>query len=106
HWIQKVNTMTTESKNAIAPEWDDVIPEADQAAMHAAGYGAIQEIGDKPAILVIDVNYGFTGDAPDDLMTAISKKRTACGKDAWRATEVISQILAVAREQNVPVIYA
>jgi len=86
--------------------WAEVVPGADQEAMRAAGYGAAQGLGNRPAVLVIDVNYGFTGDAPDDLLTAISKKRTACGATAWQATEAIAELLAVARKRGVPVIYS
>src|SRR5690348_881185 len=98
--------MTTTDHDLDTPAWTAVVPAADQEAMRAAGYGATQGLGDRPALLIIDVNYGFTGDAPDDLMTAIAKKRTACGATAWQAAEAIAELLAGARARGIPVIYS
>lgn len=86
--------------------WSEYVPEADAAAIAAAGYGATQGLGERPAVLVVDVNYAFTGDAPDELMVAIAKCRTACGAEAWKAVGAIEQLLDEARSAGVPVFYS
>ena len=41
--------------------WDDVLSERDKAVFAAAGYGKKGGFGSRPAVVVIDVNYNFTG---------------------------------------------
>ena len=43
--------------------WDKFLTERDKAVFEAAGYGALAEWGNRPALLVIDVNYAFTGES-------------------------------------------
>lgn len=86
--------------------WTEFVSDADREAIAAAGYGATQGLGSRPAVLVVDVTYAFTGDAPDDLLVAIGKCRTACGRLAWDAVGAIEQLLTVARDQGVPVLYS
>ena len=44
------------------PVWNKFLTEADKELWQAGGYDARQGFGARPAILVIDVNYAFTGD--------------------------------------------
>lgn len=88
------------------PSWYRFVPERDRDVMVAAGYGSPQGLGSSPALLVIDVNYGFTGRTSAPIFEAIAASRTACGEDAWRAVAVIGRLLEAAREVGVPVIYS
>src|SRR3989442_3102212 len=44
------------------PIWNRFLTERDKAVFAAAGYGARAGFGNRPALLVIDVNYNFCGD--------------------------------------------
>ena len=46
------------------PIWNQFLTERDKAVFAAAGYGARSGFGKRPALLVIDVSYAFTGDKP------------------------------------------
>ena len=40
---------------------------------HRLGYGSHGGFGKKPAVLVIDVSYGFTGDKPEPILDPIKR---------------------------------
>ena len=53
--------------------WDSFLTERDKAVIAAAGYGARNGFGKRPALLVIDVTYGFTGDRPEPILESIRR---------------------------------
>lgn len=85
--------------------WDDFLTERDRQVLAAAGYGAQQGYGKRPALVVIDVNYFFCGDRPEPILESIKRWRNSCGEDAWPAIKVIGRLLEAARGKGVPVIY-
>jgi nicotinamidase-related amidase len=85
--------------------WDRFLTEEDRAVFAASGYAAPQGFGERPALLVVDVNYFFCGDRSEPILEAIKKWRTACGEHAWKAMPVIRRIIEGARDKGVPVIY-
>lgn len=85
--------------------WRDVVPADDLAAFEAAGFGASQPPGTRPALLVVDVTYGFTGEPGRSLLDSIREHRTSCGPAAWAAVAVIARLIAAARAADRPVIY-
>lgn len=86
--------------------WDDVLDEVDRTVFETAGWGRRAGFGDRPAIVVIDVNYNFAGEGPEPVLESIRKWRYACGPEAWtRSIPAIVQILEVARRKRLPVIY-
>lgn len=85
--------------------WDDVITERDKEVYRAAGYGERGGLGSRPALLVIDVTYNFTGDRPEPILESIRRFRNSCGDSAWRALGAIKQLLDVFRPLGVPVVY-
>lgn len=92
-------------ERGIAP-WDDVLGETDRAVFTAAGWGRRAGFGERPAIVVIDVNYNFCGDKPEPILESIQRWRYACGPEAWtRGVPAIVRILEVARRKRLPVIY-
>ena len=44
--------------------WDQFLTERDREVFAASGYGTRAGFGDRPVLLVIDVNYNFVGDKP------------------------------------------
>lgn len=85
--------------------WRDIIPESDLAVFEAAGYGGEVSLGSRPALLIVDVTYAFTGSRPVPIMEAIRECRTACGELAWAAVEQIRQLRETAHAAGVPVFY-
>lgn len=85
--------------------WREVIPPADLAVFRAAGFGAAQPPGTRPALLVVDVTYGFTGEPGRSLLDSIREHRTSCGPAAWAAVAVIARLVESARAADRPVIY-
>jgi nicotinamidase-related amidase len=85
--------------------WDDFLTERDKAVYAVSGYGKRGGFGKRPALFIIDVQYNFTGDTPEDILTGIKKYRTHCGEEAWAAVEHMIPLLELAREKNIPVFY-
>ena len=85
--------------------WDKFLTEKDKAVFAASGYGALQGFGERPALVVIDVNYFFCGDRSEPILEAIKRWRNSCGEVAWPAIKVIKQLIDSARGKGVPVIY-
>jgi maleamate amidohydrolase len=87
------------------PIWDDLFSAEELAVRAAGGYAARVGMGERPAVLVIDVVYGFTGDKGDDHLASVAKFRTSCGPAAWIAIPHIQRLLATARDHGLPIIY-
>lgn len=85
--------------------WDTFLTERDKQVFEAAGYGARGGFGRRPALLVVDVNYGFVGDKPEPILESIKRWMNSCGEDGWKAVAVIKKLIAVARAKSIPVIY-
>ncbi len=85
--------------------WDDVIPESEREIWAAAGYGRRGEFGSRPAVLVVDVSYDFTGDRREPILESQRRFHNSCGEAAWDAIDQIRVLLAEARARRVPVFY-
>lgn len=85
--------------------WDDVMTEEDKAIFAKGGYGKRYELGIKPALLLIDFTYEFTGWSAKPVLESQDEFRTACGENAWNAVESSAKLLKTARLQGVPVIF-
>jgi len=85
--------------------WDSFLTERDKAVYEAAGYGKRGGFGTRPALFIIDVQYNFCGDQPEDILEGLKQYRTHCGKEAWDAVAHIVPLLELAREKNIPVFY-
>jgi maleamate amidohydrolase len=87
-------------------EWETFFPEEERKIYEKAGYKGKQSFGLRPALLVIDMQLGFTGTRPMEIMEAIEEFPTSCGKVAWEAIPKIEQLLHACREAGVPVVYS
>lgn len=85
--------------------WDDVISDLDREVLREAGYGARMGFGERPVLMVIDVNHNFCGHEPEPLLQSVRTWRNSCGEEAWRAVARIAELLATARATGVPIIY-
>jgi maleamate amidohydrolase len=86
--------------------WDDVLSDQDRAVFDAAGWGRRAGYGQRPVLMVIDVNYNFCGDRAEPILESISRWRYSCGEVAWTTgIPAIRKILDAARAKRLPVIY-
>lgn len=85
--------------------WDKFLTERDKQVFKAAGYDAVADWGERPVLLIIDVNYAFTGEQPLPILESIKKWRNSCGEDAWVAMPVLQRLIEVSRGKGIPVIY-
>jgi len=85
--------------------WDQFLTEEDKEVFNAAGYGARGGFGERPAVLVIDVSYGFTGEKDEPVLESIKTWPNSCGQYAWRAIPHLQRLVNAARAKGLPVIY-
>jgi len=86
--------------------WDKFITEGDRAVYQASGYGARTGYGARPAVLIVDVNYAFTGERDMPIAESIKTWRNSCGASAWAAIPPTQQLLAAARDSQIPVFFS
>ena len=87
------------------PVWNKFLTERDKQVFGDAGYGQRAGFGERPVILVIDVNYNFTGDKPEPILDSIKRWPNSCGEDAWESMRHIKRLLDTGRAKGIPVIY-
>jgi maleamate amidohydrolase len=86
--------------------WEKFLTDRDREVLIASGYGSHGGFGKKPALLVIDVSYGFTGDKPEPILDSIKQWRNSCGAESWTAISVIKDLADLFRSKRLPVIYS
>ena len=85
--------------------WDGIISEDEQAAYRAAGFGRKSGLGQRPALLIIDVQYRTVGTKPAPFWEAIKEFPTSCGEVGWAAVAQIAKLLQLFRSCGWPVLY-
>jgi nicotinamidase-related amidase len=85
--------------------WDGIIPQSEQDAYRAAGFGKRSGLGQRPALVIIDVQYRTVGTKPMPFGEAIKEFPTSCGEIGWAAARNIARLLMFFRERKWPVIY-
>jgi nicotinamidase-related amidase len=87
------------------PTWDDVLTPRDKEVFALSGYGKRAGFGQRPAILVIDVNYNFVGDKEEPIFESVKRFRNSCGAEGWEGVRRIADLLAEARRKHLPTFY-
>jgi maleamate amidohydrolase len=85
--------------------WDDVLTQRDQEVFSKSGYGKRAGFGQRPAVLVIDMNYNFVGDKPEPILKSIERFRNSCGEEGWEGVYRIRELLEEARKKKLPIFY-
>jgi maleamate amidohydrolase len=85
--------------------WERHLTARDKRIFPASGYGARGGFGERPAILVIDVSYAFTGDAPEPIEESVKTWPLSAGEEAWTAVGKTVTLLEAARAKGLPVLY-
>ena len=87
------------------PFWNAFLTDRDKAVFKASGYGARGGFGQRPALLVVDVNYAFCDERPLPILESIKRWRNSCGEDAWIAMPYLKSLIEKAHAKGIPVIY-
>lgn len=85
--------------------WDGIISEEEQKAYRAAGFGRAGGIGQRPALLIIDIQYRTIGTTPKPFWESIREFPTSCGEIGWNAMHNVAVLLAEFRRNGWPVLY-
>ena len=80
--------------------WDGIIPQHEQEAYRAAGFGRRSGLGQRPALLIIDVQYRTVGTTPQPFLEAIKEFPTACGEVGWDAVHHIARAAGAVPRQG------
>ncbi len=90
---------------ATARPWTDLVPPSEIEVYRRAGYQQAFGLGTRPALLVVDVEYNFTGLAGQEHLPSIAMYRNSCGPMAWASIPQIARLLARARRMGLPVAF-
>lgn len=85
--------------------WDDILTIRDKEVFSLSGYGKRAGFGQRPAVLVIDVNYNFVGDRPEPILDSVKRFRNSCGAEGWEGVHYIGELLAECRKKHLPIFY-
>jgi maleamate amidohydrolase len=85
--------------------WDDILTDRDKEVFALSGYGKRAGFGQRPAVLVIDVNYNFVGDRREPILESVKRFRNSCGEEGWVGVDNIQVLLAEARSKHLPIFY-
>jgi maleamate amidohydrolase len=85
--------------------WEDFLTERDKQVFAKSGFGKAAGFGKRPAVIVVDVNYNFTGDKPEPILESIKEWSLSCGSEGWDGVYAIQKLLAAARPKGIPIIY-
>ncbi|MDR0344274.1 MAG: isochorismatase family protein [Nocardiopsaceae bacterium] len=85
--------------------WEAFLTEQDQRSLELLPPRG-EHVGERPALLVIDVYRGAFGDEPLPLLESIRRWPSSCGPTAWQALPRIVQLLETVRTLGLPVVHA
>jgi maleamate amidohydrolase len=89
----------------MAQIWDSYLTDDDKAVLGASGFGQQIGYGARPALLIIDVSYGFCGDRSEPIVDSIKRWSNSCGPRAWQAIPVIRELIDACHVKNLPVVF-
>jgi maleamate amidohydrolase len=84
--------------------WDRYLTEQDRAHL-AVSPRRQWGLGQRPALLMVDLYRWVFGDEPEPLLESVKKWPGSCGLAGWRALPHIQRLLAAGREAGLPVLH-
>ena len=86
-------------------DWMKIIPAEELKAYEKGGFMGAADIGERTALVVVDVTYGFCGSEGKSLEEAIAEFGPACGPVSWETMPRIAALIHLFRELGRPVVY-
>lgn len=93
-----------DDRDACVTVWG-ALTEDERTVYERAGYHRTFGLGSSPALLVVDVEYNFTGLPGDTAVGSVATFPDSCGPSAWRSIPAIAELLDIARGLGLPVIF-
>lgn len=85
--------------------WKAAIPRRDLDIAEAGGFGKAMGFGERPVLLIIDMNIAYCGDRPEPIEESMKRFRSSAGAVAWEAAGRIRRLIDVARAKRIPIIH-
>ena len=85
--------------------WRDAIPARDLEIAEAGGFGKTMGFGERPVLLIIDMNIAYCGDKPEPIEESMKRFRSSAGAIAWEAAARIAKLVDAARARRIPIIH-
>ena len=85
-------------------DWMKLIPQEELATYKSAGFLTKMKLGVRPALIVIDVTFAFTGYEGQTLDESIASFGSACGPVSWEAMPKIARLMDLFRRRNLPIV--
>ncbi len=86
-------------------DWMKVIPADELKTYLQGGFMGAGEIGERTALVVVDVTLGFCGTEGSTLEEAVAEFGPACGPVSWETMPRIAGLINLFRELGRPVVY-
>ena len=86
-------------------DWMKPIPEADLATYRAGGFLRDVKLGERTALIVVDVTMGFCGSPGLTLEQAIAEFPTACGPVSWETMPRVARLVMLFRDRKLPIVF-
>ncbi len=84
--------------------WEDALTETDKKVIKEGGYGKSRGLGKRPVFVIIDAQHNYVGaDAP--IEEQLKEWPSGGGEAAWRSIEKIKAMKALAKANDIPVLY-
>ena len=84
--------------------WEEIYSEEERAVGQSRGNRKRQDFGERPALLIIDVNRETLGTSEDNLQE-VPKYKSALWAAGWAALPHIQRLLSACRAAEIPVIF-
>lgn len=85
--------------------WTDLLTATDHEVIRRSGFGKNRPLGQRPALLIIDAQWNYTGE-DEPIADTQEKWPFGCGERAWRAAERLKPVLDEARRVGIPVFFS
>jgi hypothetical protein len=86
-------------------DWMKMIPAQEMQSYRKAGFMGELTLGERAALIVVDVTMGFCGSRGLSLDQAIAEFPTACGPSSWIALPRIAHLIDLFRRLDRPIVY-
>jgi maleamate amidohydrolase len=87
--------------------WEEFLTERDKQHMVVSGWARKEPfgLGSRPAVLIVDDYYAALGTEREPLFESVKKWPMSCGLEGWAAIDRTVELLTVARQVGVPLVY-
>ncbi len=85
--------------------WETYMSERDKKHDELWGKKELYGFGERPALLLIDIYYSVLGTKREPIFESMKQWPSSTGLEGWEAVDKTAELLAVARENGIPVIH-